>query len=121
MPDNICHWLKPGGYLIVFDPNGANPVLQLSNQIMRVAVHFSKALHAYKWPGETMYSPAYYRRAFTRHGFTYVQGFTHDPYMPVRHERPLLLAMRNIVNNTVALIARGDWRGAGQSLLFRKG
>lgn len=28
--DNFSKWLKPGGHLIVIDPNGSNPVLRLS-------------------------------------------------------------------------------------------
>lgn len=28
--DNCFHWLKPGGYLIIIDPNGSNLVLKLS-------------------------------------------------------------------------------------------
>ena len=120
VPDNLCRWLRPGGYLMVYDPNGANPVQQLSNQVTRVATRYIKALHPYKWPGETMYSPAYYRRVFTRHGFSYVYGFTHDPFLPVRDAGLFLLAVRNVLNNAVALVTRGDWRGAGQSLLFRK-
>jgi SAM-dependent methyltransferase len=120
VPRNICRWTRTGGQMMIYDPNGANPVQQASNQVMRVATQYFSSLHKHKWPGETMYSPAYYRRVFLNNGFEYVHGFTHDPFMPVRGTGVPLLGARNLVINAVALVTWGEWRGAGQSSLYRK-
>lgn len=120
LPGNIHRWLRPGGYLLILDPNGANPVLQLSNQVMRRVVRVVKALEPYKWRGETMYSPAYYRRAFRGHGIRPVKSCVGGPWLPVRGTGVPLLGLRNGLNNLVAHLTWGDWHGTAQISIFKR-
>lgn len=121
VPGNLHRWLRSGGYLVIQDPNGANPVQQLSNQIMRVLVRYVKALRPYKWVGETMYTPAYFRRVFSGCGFQPVTGQVYGSIMPVRGTGVPFLGLRNALNNIVAQVTWGDWHGCGQLQLFRRG
>ena len=120
LPGNIRRWLRPGGFLLIIDPNGANPVLQISNQVMRRAVHFFKALTPYKWPGETMYTPAYYRRTFNGHGIMPIKSCVVSPWLPVHNTGAPLLGLRNRLNNLVAHLTWGDWHGVGQMSIFQR-
>lgn len=38
--DNFYYWLKPGGFLIILEPNGSNPVLKVSYFIRKVLSKF---------------------------------------------------------------------------------
>lgn len=126
VPANICRWLKPGGHLVVFDPNGANPVLQFSNQLMlRVLLRVSKTARLVKCPDETMFSPAYFRKVFSQHGFAFKQGITCPKYVPLRCGSNMfvlncLMNIHNAMYNTFAPFTYGEWRGAAQISQFQK-
>ncbi len=120
VPDNIGAWLRPGGYLLIFDPNGANPVLQLSNVVMRVAVRFSQSLHKYKVPDETMYPPSLFRSVFSNVGFNYMRGETCGTCLPVRRAKPRLAAVRNALFNVAHPVLSGERRGHELIALFQK-
>jgi SAM-dependent methyltransferase len=120
LPGNIQRWLRPGGFLLILDPNGANPVLQISNQVMRLAVRVFKALRPYKWPGETMYTPTYYRRTFCGIGLLPIKSCVVNPWFPVRDTGSNLLGLRNRLNNLMAHLTWGDWHGGGQMCIFQR-
>jgi len=120
LPGNIRRWLRPGGFLLILDPNGANPVLQISNQVMRQAVRFFKALTPYKWPGETMYTPAYFRRTFHGQGIMTIKSCVVSPRLPLHDTGAPMLGLRNRLNNLVARLTWGDWHGAGQLSIFQR-
>jgi SAM-dependent methyltransferase len=120
VPPNLHRWLRPGGYLVIQDPNGANPVQQLSNQVMRVAARHVKSLRCYKCPDETMYTPAYFKRVFGGCGFESLACQVGNPLLPVRGSGVPLLGLHHALNNLVAHVTWGDWHGCGQLQLFRR-
>jgi len=70
--DNLFTWLKPGGLVIVFEPNGSNPAVALPNSIGRILATVNPlASHATR--NEVTHRYPSYHREFMRRGFTEVQ------------------------------------------------
>lgn len=60
---NSYKWLKPEGYIIIFEPNGSNPILRGSNIIGRMYRFFFRNTK-YISPNERIYSCQFYDKLF---------------------------------------------------------
>lgn len=126
VPDNIRHWLSPGGALVVIDPNGANPVQQGSNILVRsVLLQILRGVRRVKCPDETMYTPSYYASVFGDRGFECEYRRTNHRFVRTRFRGSgllyvdLLVTLRNLLFNLAAPFLPGDLSGATQTLLFK--
>ncbi|MCL4486904.1 MAG: class I SAM-dependent methyltransferase [Chloroflexi bacterium] len=70
--ENFSTWLKPGGLVIVYEPNGSNPAIRLPNILGRIIAWANpRALHATR--NEVTHRYQTYRQEFLRRGFVEIQ------------------------------------------------
>jgi len=73
--ENFFRWLKPGGFVFTYEPNGSNPIMKISNIFGKI---FSKInlFSQHISPNDVTHTYFTYRRAFQRRGFTLLSATT---------------------------------------------
>lgn len=62
---NFRYWLKPNGFVVIWEPNGSNPVTQVSSFLRRFISNEDFAT-----PNEINHSYYSYKKIFNKNGFT---------------------------------------------------
>lgn len=68
--ENFSCWLKPGGLVFVWEPNGSNPMIKMPNMLGRKFRNFLFSEHIS--PNEVVHTFPTYKKAFKEAGFTLV-------------------------------------------------
>lgn len=106
---NFFRWLKPGGVVFVWEPNGSNPVMKISNIlgkfILRSPIKKLNLFSQYISPNEVVHTFFTDKRAFQKRGFTLVNTTTITAKTNLA-SLPRLLAILIVVKRFLLLLLK---------------
>lgn len=83
--ENIGHWLKPNGSLIIIEPNGSNPVnilINIRRKLIKNVFSGNLSMNLLNsTPNETFHSVRTYRRLAKKNSFRFKQADGYNSYL----------------------------------------
>lgn len=125
---NFYRWLRPGGEVIIYDFNGSNPAIRVSNRLGRVYRSTFRSFRIGRIVGtvnEVHHSPNSYFNALREAGFTVESVRWHTPTFSVAKRggrvRDAILAGREILYRISYLLLPHPYREQNIVIAGRKG
>ena len=119
---NAIHWLRPGGHLLLAEPNGSSPVNILSKAIRHLLENLiSKeyVLKHFATPNETDHSQHLYHNLFISANLMLIFSTTFQAEAPPHAGRSFIATTKEILYKLTAFLPK-PWNGSDMIMIFKK-
>lgn len=104
--DNLDFWLKPGGYLIIVDPNGSNLILRMSYLLRKILFKFINNVKNYASINESNKSVASFKKCLKNYEICFIETFNRDSNIKLNSISFFLIYLLSFIRKVLLMAYR---------------